>query len=626
MMRRIALVLVPLSLPIALSLVLTIALASSSAAADARAVLAAAKQAMGGAAWDEVIGLSSHATVKTAGLEGTIDQVEDVKRGRLVSRFALGPLTGATGDDGTIAWEQDASGQSHSIDAGDARLRALNDRYLRARGYWYPERWPAALEALGSRTEGERAYDVVKVTPEGTRPIELWFDAESHRLSRTVEKAALETMTTTFGDYRDVSGLAIAHAIDVTNGEAQYDQHLRIVEIAKVETLDDKAFAMPAPPPPDYTFGDGATSTVVPFELLNGHIFLNVMLDGKGPFSFICDTGGQNILTPEVAKALGLEVKGALQGRGVGEKSADVGFAKIQTLGVGGVTLADQLFAVFDLGEIRRVSGVPLDGLVGYEVFKRFVVRVDYEASRLTLTVPSAYPPGGAGVTVPFTFDGTHPQVDGSIDGVPGRFTIDTGSRASLDLLRPFAEKHGFATKIGKTVEALSGWGVGGPVRSRVGRGHELKLGDAVVGEPITMITLNEKGGFTDPYIAGNVGAGVLARFNLTFDYGKKTIVFEPNSRYAARDVYDRAGLWMNASDDRASFAVVDVTAGGPAAKAGVEKGDVIVAIDGKPVAELRLPDVRWRFRSAAVGSVVKLRIERAGATRELTITLADQV
>ena len=596
------------------------------AATDAAVTLAAAKKSMGDSAWDSAEGLRFRAEMKTAGLEGTVDQVEDVKRGRLISRYALGPLTGATGDDGTVAWEQDASGQSRSLDAGDTRLRALNDRYLRARGYWYPERWPAVIEALGPRTEGDRAFDVVKVTPEGTRPIELWFDAKSHQLGRTVEKAALETITTSLGDYRDVGGLAIAHTIDVSNGEAQYDQHLRIVEIARLDQLDESAFHMPAPPPPDFTIEGGATSTVVPFELLNGHIFLKVMLDGRGPFSFICDTGGQNILTPEVAKTLGLEVKGALQARGVGEKSADVGFAKIASLGVGGATLSNQLFAVFDLGEIRRVSGVPLDGLVGYEVFKRFVVRLDYEASRLGLTVPSAYQPSGAGVTVPFTFDETHPQVDGSVDGVPGRFTIDTGSRGSLDLLRPFAEKHGFATKIGTTVEALSGWGVGGPVRSRVGRSHELRLGDAVVEAPITMITLNEKGGLTDPYIAGNVGSGVLARFNLTFDYGKKTIVFEPNARYAARDVYDRAGLWLNASDDRASFTVVDVTVGGPAAKAGVAKGDTIVAIDAKPVSGLRLPDVRWRFRSAAVGTEVKLRTQRAGAEREITVTLADQV
>lgn len=598
----------------------------AAAADDPHALLAAAKTAMGGAAWDQVEGLRLRAELKTAGLQGTVDQVEDVKRGRMVSRFALGPLTGASGDDGTIAWEQDASGQSHSVDAGDTRLRALNDRYLRARGYWYPKRWPAAFEALGARTEGEHVFDVVKVTPEGTRPIELWLDAKTHQLARTVEKAALETITTTFGDYRDLDGLAIAHAIDVTNGEVQYDQHLRIVEIARVATLDDDAFRMPPPPPPDFTIADGATSTVVPFELLNGHIFLKVMLDGQGPFSFICDTGGQNIVTPEVAKSLGLDVQGALQGRGVGEKSADVGLAKLTSLGVGGATLANQLFAVFDLGEIRRVSGVPLDGLVGYEVFKRFVVRIDYQESRLTLTVPSAHQPGGAGVTVPFTFDETHPQVDGSIDGVPGRFTIDTGSRGSLDLLRPFAEKHGFAGKIGKTVEALSGWGVGGPVRSLVGRAHELKLGDAVVEAPITMITLNEKGGLTDPYIAGNVGSGVLARFNLTFDYGNKTIVFERNGRYAAGDTYDRAGVWLNASDDRASFEVIDVTAGGPAAKAGLAVGDTIVSIDDTPVAKLRLPDVRWRFRTAAVGTEVRLRVRRAGAEREITVTLADQV
>jgi hypothetical protein len=46
----------------------------------------------------------------------------------------------------------------------------------------------------------------------------------------------------------------------------------------------------------------------------------------------LCDTGGANIVTPEIAKELGLETQGALQGRGLGEKSEDVALATVDTL------------------------------------------------------------------------------------------------------------------------------------------------------------------------------------------------------------------------------------------------------------------------------------------------------
>lgn len=598
---------------------------TNASAADPHAVLNAAKAASGGAAWDEVVGLRSELEIGAGGMQGTAQQLEDLRRGRLVSRFTLGPLSGATGDDGTSAWEQDSSGQSHTIDAGDERLRALNDRYLRARGYWYPERWAATFEALGTRTEGERSFDVVRVIPEGTRAIELWFDGADHRLARTVEKAAVETITTSLGDYRDVGGVMLPFDVRISNGDTKYDQTIRASSITRETAVDDAAFRVPEPPPPDFRLAGDATSTTVPFELLGGHIHLHVMLDGHGPFTFVCDTGGQNILTPEVAKTLGVAVEGALQGRGVGEKSADVGFAKVKQLTLGAATLDNQVFAVFDLSELAGVGGTPFDGIVGYEVFKRFVVRVDYETSKLTLTLPSAYKPSGKGTVVPFTFDGTHPQVDGTIDGIPGRFTIDTGSRSSVDLLRPFAEKHQFAEKLGAKLEGITGWGVGGPSRSLIGRAHRLALGGVIVESPVTLLARNERGGFTDPYIAGNVGSGVLARFNLTFDYGHKTIVFEPNPRAPARDTYDRAGLWMNATAD-GTFEVIEVIAGAPAAKAGLQVGDRVLAIDGKATPDLRLPDVRLRLRTDAVGTEVRFRVRRADGERDVTIVLADLV
>src|SRR5208337_2920031 len=102
----------------------------------------------------------------------------------------------------------------------------------------------------------------------------------------------------------------------------------------------------------------------------------------------------------------------------------------------------NQIFAVYPMESFASVEGIDHSGLIGYEVFKRFVVQVDYERSVLTLIVPSAFDNHGDGIVVPFQFNEHIPQVEGEIDGIPGKFDIDTGSRSSVDLLRPFAEKH----------------------------------------------------------------------------------------------------------------------------------------------------------------------------------------
>ncbi len=597
----------------------------SNAATEPGAVLARMKEAEGGAAWDSLRSAHTRSKLAAAGLTGSMERWEDLRDGRLLERLQLGPLTGASGYDGSLLWSQDSSGQSHTEDEGDGRLGGLAEAFRRAHGYWYPERFPATFESLGSRADHGRHFDVVRVSPAGARPFELWIDSSSHLLDRIVEKRAIETRTTYLSDYRTVGSVRVPFHLRASNGETKYDQEETVDSVVFDEAVEASSFQVPPPPPPDFHFANGATSTRVPFELVNGHIFLDVMLGGGGPYHVICDTGGQNIVTPGVAKALGLVTQGALQGRGVGEKSEDVGLAKIHPLAVGDVTLDDQLFAVFPIDALARIEGVPIDGVIGYEVFKRFVVRVDYQNRALTLFTPGTEPPPGDGVVVPFTFNETHIEVEGKIDGLPGKFSIDTGSRASLDLLRPFAERHHLAEKLGAHLEGVTGWGVGGAARSLVGRAHTLELGGVAIDAPVAMISRNKGGAFSDSDLAGNVGAGVLSRFTITFDYGKKLVVLEKNARYGERDTYDRAGMWFNRADD-GTFEIVDVPHGTPAAKAGLTAGDRILSVDGKAASELVLPELRLRLRTDAPGTAVQLRVRSHGKERDVTVVLAELV
>jgi len=604
-----------------LALTLTAA-AAPAGTADPQAILAQVKQATGGAAWDRIQSAHYTGTLETGGLKGTVEGYEDVLTGRSVSHFELGPVTGAGGFDGKTVWSQDSSKQVRLEQGGEAREAAANDAYRSALGYFFPDRWPAKLEYVGEKTGGDRAFQVVRATPKGGRPYEMWIDASTHLIDHTVEKASIETRTVFYSDHREVEGVRLPFAQRSTNGEEKYDQWVRLDSIQLNAPVTDAQFAPPAPPPPDFAIEGGGSSSTIPFELQNNHIYVQVELNGEGPFQLLCDTGGANIVTPELAKRLGLESEGALQGRGVGEKSEDVGLTKVESVRIGDVVLKDQVFAVYPLASLAKVEGVPFEGLVGYEIFKRFVVKVDYEASRLTLTLPEAFEYQGSGTVVPFEFNNHIPQVEGEIDGIPGKFDIDTGSRASLDLLGPFVEKHGLKAKYAPKLEGVTGWGVGGPARAAVTRAGELKLGGVTVKAPVTELTLQQKGAFTDPYVAGNVGAGVLKRFNIVFDYGKQRLIFERNAHDAEPDAFDRAGMWMNQGDG--GFEVMDVFAGSPAAEAGIEVGDTILTVDGQPVASL--PSLRQRFRSGAPGTQVHLQIRKGETKREVVLTLRDLV
>jgi len=67
---------------------------------------------------------------------------------------------------------------------------------------------------------------------------------------------------------------------------------------------------------------------------------------------------------------------------------------------------------------------------------------------------------------------------------------------------------------------------------------------------------------------------------------------------------------------------VAEPQAGGPAAKAGIKAGDVIVAVNGQPVKDAR--DLAKRIGAMAPGSSVKLDVFRKGETQTLTLTLGE--
>jgi hypothetical protein len=490
--------------------------------------------------------------------------------------------------------------------------------------YWFPERWEGNIEYFGEKQESNRQFRIIRITPKDGRPFDIWIDATTYLFDRIVEKTAMETRTTFLSDYRQVSGVKVPFFSRSTNGEERYDQLGTTEKVEFNVPLKDEMFRMPLPPAPDFVIAGGKTSTTIPFELHNNHIYMQAKLNGKGPFELLCDTGGANIVTPELAKEIGLKYEGVLQGRGVGEKSEDVALTKIQTLQVGEATLSDQVFAVYPLSTLQNVEGLPMHGLIGYEVFKRFVVKIDYENSRLTLMMPSSFSYSGSGTAVPFKFNGHVPQVEGEIDAIPGKFDIDTGSRTSLTILAPFAEKHNLKAHYGAKVQAVVGWGVGGPARGLVTRANVLKLGNVTVENPLTELSLQTKGAFTDPYVAGNVGAGVLKRFNIIFDYNRQQLIFERNANYSLPDNYDRAGMWLN--QENGAFQVVDVVAGGPAEEAGLKSGDSILAVDGKTPAQLSLLAARTKFKSDPPGTKVRLLVLSGGNKKELTITLRDLI
>jgi hypothetical protein len=591
----------------------------------ARQWLDQSHQAAGGAAWDSVRSLRLEYSLKLPGLDGEGVTTVDLVGGRFRDQATLGPYRFANGYDGELAWQQDTSGQVQRQDSQGDREGTVSDSYRRRLAHWYPQRWPAEMADLGETTEGSRRFQRIGIQPEGGRRFVVWIDHESGLIDRFVENEGNRDASNFQLDYAEIEGLQVPQTTRYSTGDPQYDQVSHLLSMGINPTLDEQLFAMPAPPPPDYRFAGNTTETTVPFRLLNNHTYVDITLNGKGPFTMILDTGGVNVITPQVAESLGLDPQGDLEVRGVGEQSQSMSLAQVETVTIGDATVDKQLFIVIDFDQLSQAEGLRIDGLVGYEILKRFATRLDYGRSQLALIHPDHFDYAGGGTPVEFEFDGRTPVISGAIDGIEGKLTFDTGSRNHISLHAPFVEEHGLLQQHPEAVDGINGWGVGGPSRSRVLRGSTLRIGDDIlIQRPIMSLSLQEGGAMTDRYQIANLGAGILSRFDLVFDYGSQVVYFERRADSDRQDHYDRAGIWLN--DVGEDFEVMGVIEGGPAEQAGLREGDRITRIDGVPSSDLFLPDLRVQWRTQAAGTPVDIAYRRAGEDRRTRLTLRDLI
>jgi hypothetical protein len=560
-----------------------------------------------------------------SGLVGVhIDQI-DLATGAYVETEQSGAIGQADGYDGHIPWMRDVSGADTPEQGGDKIALAVNEAYRLAHAWWRPDRGGAAIAWRGRAVRDGRPMDHLLIKVPGGKPFDAWFDADSHLLAEVDEDAAFFHTRTLYADYRREGPVLAAHKITVDPGQGPLGYQvlsLSRITIGPPRPLAD--YACPTAPPTGARIESGAASVSLPFRFLNNHIYIQVSVNGQGPFTFIVDSGGHTLISPQLVQRLGLKSVGAFASSGAGEKTEVGGFVAVDDIALGDLHLRRQIGFAAQIYD-PSIEGITVDGMVGFELIRRFATRIDYAGRTITFTDPARFEAADAGQPIPFVFYDHLPQIPGFIGEAPARLDIDTGSRSELDVTSPFVAAHSLRTALPPGVSAVTGWGVGGPARSYVTRLPALTLGTVTIEAPVADLSESRAGAFSDANFDGNVGSGLLKRFTVTFDYAHQRLYLKP-AVPAPTDIadFDRSGLWFNARPE--GYVITDVAKDSPAASAGLAVGDLIVSIDGQVLSPQALSEWRGRLRTLAPGTQLALRYRRAAAEASTTLTLRDQI
>jgi tetratricopeptide (TPR) repeat protein len=281
-----------------------------------------------------------------------------------------------------------------------------------------------------------------------------------------------------------------------------------------------------------------ATVKLSPIMSSPGHLRglgMRVQLNGKQNVTLLLDTGASGIsISPKVAEHAPLRaISGeSSETKGIGDGKTESTVAYLASeVRAGDVTFADYPIQVF-----RSAQSPDYDGLIGADVFQRFIVKIDFVHRVMSLDTraqagagdpddPVDQSDGPAAGFVPVFRFGNHLGLPTSINGSgDALFMIDSGSSSNLidtESARQFTHT---AENSGITIQGVQG------------KVNKVSIADRVtltfaglrqVNPNLLAINLDRLSDDMGVQFAGVLGMPVLFQLSLTIDYRLGMVRFE---------------------------------------------------------------------------------------------------
>ena len=376
-----------------------------------------------------------------------------------------------------------------------------------------------------------------------------------------------------------------------------------------------------------------------PIEVVNNLVIVPVVINGQLPLRFILDTGVRTTILTEKAFSdiLNLQYSRYIKVAGPGEeKLVEAYITNDVTLDLPGIHGQGHAMLVLekDYLELRNYLGTDVQGILGYEVFSRFVVEIDYEGRQLTISDPEFFKPKRNYQQLAIHIEDTKPYVNvpialqsgGSLDA---KLLVDTGASHGL-VLDPLSDNRIVIPE--KHVHSLIGRGLAGTIHGEVGRIQSITFGDYMLKDVIASFPNEGDYGFADSVKSGDtfrhgaLGGDLLPRFTVIFNFPLEKMYVRKNASFSRKFNYNLSGMTFKAKGVRLRrFEITDVRAGSGADIAGILPGDELISINGVAASEYNLNALNGAFDQRP-GKKVRIEILREGKTIKKKMTLVNQI
>ena len=518
-------------------------------------------------------------------------------------------------------WIKDQTGTLRDM-AGAELSQYITENYISSFDYILDKTLRQYMTYEGEEQfDDYNCYKVLFIPPQGDK-FTMYFDKETYLMVGTRLVLMGIPVKVIYSDWRIADGFKVPFKTIQDLGNPLLMITAQITGMEVNVDFADAIFMPPTEAPASHGFADSVDVASIDIDIAGNHAYVNAMVNGVGPFRFLLDTGaGVTFVDRQLADSLGLQEAGTLPAAGVGGLEAGK-FARVDSIGLVDVSLYDLTVGVMDFSEINNYITMPIKGIIGYNLFSRLIVEIDYGSKKLNVYPAESEIFSGGADTLALEIESNHPIVKGFVnDSIEGRFRFDTGSQNFLDLNTPFVHENNIKEDVLQMLGEYDILGIGGTSKTSLVVIKSLTFGKTRLPKIRTGLYEAETGIFSMENVDGNVGGGVLRWFKIGFDYPRNKVYMTLQQEPEVDEEPFRTGIILEKVER--GIEIIRLIPGTPAGESELQIGDRLLKVNGEMVDSLELGSIYDRFKENS-GKELELEVAREGVSLRVQLKHED--
>ncbi len=358
----------------------------------------------------------------------------------------------------------------------------------------------------------------------------------------------------------------------------------------------------------DFHFKNNRKKELVPFVKARGLMIVSTFINNKGPFNFVMDTGvGLMVITdPALKDSLNIQFLRKIKLAGLGDgKDIDAYLIPSMKVSIGNINADNISAAIFDkdIFSLSAYAGMQIHGLIGYDFFKNFIVRIYYDAGYLLAYDKDHYRLFKKGSRIPISIEGNKPYCETILtldngEKITTKMIIDTGAGHPISLE---SLKGGVFPLPDKFMIANLGVGLNGKINGFIGRIKSIELGKYAVKQVLASFPnyADVAAKITSVPRNGSIGNQILNRFDVIFDYNRGFIYLKPNILFKTSYEHDMSGIELvSGGDNFDRVFIAKIEPQSPADEIDLMENDELLSINLKKISDFKMEDIIEIFKS----------------------------